>query len=237
VSDLRIPLFPLNVVLFPGMELPLKVFEERYQVMLDEVLTPEAVALVQEAFPEERVAAPPAVGYFGVVLTEDPEVGTEAEPELVGTLARITRVDPPDTTRTLDTVGLQRFRIDRVHRNRPFLEADVTFLEDPHEPGVDVTAEAERAKAAFTAYVEAMVGAAPPEFGKALLAISPHVFRASPEDAGYCIGEALLVPLEEKQALLMTDGAGRRLALATRILEREVRKSRLMVWARNAHLN
>ncbi|MBI2951278.1 LON peptidase substrate-binding domain-containing protein, partial [bacterium] len=35
-EPLEIPLFPLNVVLFPGMTLPLHIFEERYKLMINE---------------------------------------------------------------------------------------------------------------------------------------------------------------------------------------------------------
>ena len=33
-----LPLFPLNVVLYPGMSLPLRVFEERYKQMMNRCL-------------------------------------------------------------------------------------------------------------------------------------------------------------------------------------------------------
>lgn len=236
MADLRIPLFPLNVVLYPGMELPLKVFEERYHLMLTECLAPEAVALVHEVVPEERVAPRPALGYFGVCLTEDPEVGTSAEPALIGTLARIVEVAPPQETVPLLAVGVCRFRVDRIHKGRPFLEADITFL-DEDVATQETPAYAEAARKGFEAYVEAMVATAAPEFGKALLAMSPSVFSAAPTEAGYRIGEALLVPLRDKQALLEADRLDHRLRLACALLAREVRRSRLILLARNANLN
>ena len=37
-GSVELPLFPLRTVLFPGMELPLRIFEERYRVMIRELL-------------------------------------------------------------------------------------------------------------------------------------------------------------------------------------------------------
>ena len=67
-SDL--PLFPLNTVLFPGMVLPLHIFEERYKLMINHCLE------------EERP--------FGVLLIrEGKEVGSGAVPYQVGTTTMI----------------------------------------------------------------------------------------------------------------------------------------------------
>ena len=58
---MEMPLFPLNVVLFPGMALPLHIFEPRYREMINRCL-------------DENLA-------FGVVLIkEGPEVGGDALP-------------------------------------------------------------------------------------------------------------------------------------------------------------
>ena len=73
-SAMEMPLFPLNVVLFPGMALPLHIFEPRYREMINRCL-------------DENLA-------FGVVLIkEGPEVGGDALPRRVGTAARIVKVD------------------------------------------------------------------------------------------------------------------------------------------------
>ena len=72
VETLRVPLFPLNTVLFPGSVLPLKIFEQRYLDM--------AAACMKANAP------------FGVCLIEKgSEVGATAEPHAVGTLATIER--------------------------------------------------------------------------------------------------------------------------------------------------
>ena len=48
----NIPLFPLNAILFPGMTLPLHIFEERYRIMVARCLEenlPFGVVLIREA--------------------------------------------------------------------------------------------------------------------------------------------------------------------------------------------
>ena len=65
---MEIPVFPLRTVLFPGMALPLRIFEERYRVMVSELLE--------------------SGGVFGVLLIkEGEEVGGRAKPFTVGTTA------------------------------------------------------------------------------------------------------------------------------------------------------
>jgi Lon protease-like protein len=65
-------LFPLQTVLFPGMRMPLHIFEERYKLMIRECIEQDAP--------------------FGVLLIRDgAEVGAGAVPHNVGTTARISQ--------------------------------------------------------------------------------------------------------------------------------------------------
>src|SRR2546421_12044360 len=87
-----LPLFPLEqVVLFPGMSLPLHIFEERYKVMIGACQVTDQL--------------------FGVLLIRaGQEVGEPADPERVGCTARMQRVDRmPDGQMKILTVGEQRF--------------------------------------------------------------------------------------------------------------------------------
>ena len=90
---IELPLFPLNVVLFPGMQLPLHIFEERYKAMIGDCLEREEP--------------------FGILLIkEGPEVGGPAEPFLVGTSARILRADHLEEGRmNILTRGDRRFQV------------------------------------------------------------------------------------------------------------------------------
>ncbi|MFL5806657.1 MAG: LON peptidase substrate-binding domain-containing protein, partial [Roseiflexaceae bacterium] len=92
----KLPLFPLDMVLFPGAPITLRIFEERYRLMIGRCLEQS--------------------GPFGVVLIrEGPEVGGEAIPHSVGTTAVISdsvRLD--DERYYLTAVGQRRFRVQYI---------------------------------------------------------------------------------------------------------------------------
>jgi len=88
-----VPIFPLGTVLYPGMRLPLRIFEARYMDMAKACLKHDAA--------------------FGICLIrEGQEVGTPAVPEAVGCLARIGDWDMA-TLGVLNVTaeGLERFRL------------------------------------------------------------------------------------------------------------------------------
>ena len=88
-----VPIFPLATVLYPGMRLPLKIFEQRYMEMAKACLKHDSA--------------------FGVCLIrEGAEVGSPAVPEPVGCLARIGAWDM-ETLGVLKVTaeGLERFRL------------------------------------------------------------------------------------------------------------------------------
>ncbi len=106
----EMPLFPLNVVLFPGMLLPLHIFEERYKLMINRCLD----------------AGQP----FGVVLIKyGQEEGGSAVPFEIGTSAVIAKVQQlPEERLNLIAVGQERFRILQIIQQNPYLVADVEPL-------------------------------------------------------------------------------------------------------------
>lgn len=111
MSTLR--LFPLRTVLFPGMPLPIQVFEPRYHQLLAECMEADEP--------------------FGVVLIRSGrEVGdAEATPHDVGTTARVESASPVGGGRVMvQTRGERRFRIITLYHDRPFLTADVEYPVD-----------------------------------------------------------------------------------------------------------
>ena len=119
-----LPLFPLNVVLFPGMALPLHIFEERYKAMIGDCIDNEAV--------------------FGIVLIrEGQEAGEPADPFKIGTTARIVRVERLAEGRmNILTRGEQRFETAGITHHLPHIVGDVRYLEeDPGENLPEVLAE------------------------------------------------------------------------------------------------
>lgn len=127
----RLPLFPLNSVLFPSTTVPLHVFEERYKRMIGRCL-------------EARAS-------FGVVLIRSgEEVGGPAEPHDVGTSARIARVQRlPDGRMNLIVLGERRFRIVALDSSEPYLHGDVEFLSSEDVDAPEVEDAAQRVAALF----------------------------------------------------------------------------------------
>lgn len=105
-SIMRIPLFPLDMVLFPGAALPLHIFEERYKEMVAECLA-------------ERKP-------FGVVRSDGEQMA------IIGCTATIVRVVKRYDDGKMDILceGVQRFEIEGLDESRRFLQADVEFFED-----------------------------------------------------------------------------------------------------------
>ena len=127
----RLPLFPLDTVLFPKQVLPLHIFEERYKTMIGRC--------IEEGAP------------FGVVLIRSGnQVGGDAVPHDVGTTARIARVQRlPDGKINLITLGRDRFRVLSLDRSEPFLTGEVEYLVSEAAEGGAVPREADRVAALF----------------------------------------------------------------------------------------
>ena len=110
MADL-LPIFPLELVLFPGTPLPLHIFEERYREMIGECLA------------QKRP--------FGVVRAMAQAVAE------VGCTAEIIEIVKKYEDGKLDIIceGRQRFEVVQLDQERSFLRAEVSFFEDDLEPG------------------------------------------------------------------------------------------------------
>ncbi|MFZ0814315.1 MAG: LON peptidase substrate-binding domain-containing protein [Candidatus Sulfotelmatobacter sp.] len=117
--DALLPLFPLDVVLFPGTALPLHIFEPRYKEMIGECRA------------QHR--------RFGVVRALDQglaEVGCTAE---IITVVK----EYPDGRLDLVSEGRKRFELLRINQERFFLQAEVLMIDD--DPGTSPQGEISRA--------------------------------------------------------------------------------------------
>ena len=101
-----IPLFPLGLVLMPQIPLPLRIFEERYKLMIGECLA------------EDRE--------FGIVFLNGADIQT------AGCTARILKVIKRYGDGRLDilTRGQRRYLIKEIYDNKAYLEAGVTYFDD-----------------------------------------------------------------------------------------------------------
>lgn len=193
---LDLPLFPLNTVLFPGMALPLHIFEDRYRLMINECLEGE-----QD---------------FGVLMAKsDPDREGMTVAYNVGTSARITHVHRLEDGRmNILTTGLERFRVLHLVRTEPYIIGRIEAfpLEGTRSP--QVTEWVWKAGALFVRYLR-LVGE--------VLGTTIEV-ESTPHDASslaYLVAMALQVSLEEKQELLSIPALPTLLARESLILSRE----------------
>jgi uncharacterized protein len=201
----KLPLFPLGSVLYPGLVLPLHVFEDRYRQLVSDLL----------AGPEPR--------QFGVVaIRYGRETGIDGVSALyeTGCTAELQRVEPYDDGRfDLVTVGVQRFRLLGLGEQDPYFTGDVDWL--PEEVGD----EAETALA---------LGAVQQSFRSYLALLADrggaHVTIPEMPDEpmlmSYLVAAAIVVDLPAKQRLLEEPDAHRRLLAERKLLGTEMRMLR-----------
>jgi ATP-dependent Lon protease len=108
----RIPLFPLDLVLFPGQALPLHIFEPRYQEMTRHCLETESP--------------------FGIVLAREASIAR------TGCSAVIVKIlkQYEDGRSDILTAGQHTFHLVQTHDEKPYLEGDVEYLEEEFS-GID----------------------------------------------------------------------------------------------------
>lgn len=204
-TPVRLPLFPLGSVLFPGQSLPLRVFEDRYVAMVTDLLAVEE--------PKDRLFA-------SVAIREGYEVGSTGNQSLyrVGCAVQLT-----EATRTpggFDVVGVvrERFRLDRLEAGGAYAVAEGVLLKEsrgPDQNEVGLEAAARRALARFTRHhttVSRWRGGEP----------LPHLPR-DPEFLAWTLAGSLPLPLSERQRLLEADDTLARLDLVAEVLDDELR--------------
>jgi Lon protease-like protein len=194
-------MFPLNAVIFPGVSVPLNVFEDRYRALVHHLLRVED--------PTQRV--------FGSVgIREGYEVGDHGSQSLfrVGCRVQLTEVESrPDGTFSIVAVGLDRIQLERLDTSGTF---PVGHVVDRPESTASVPEELlERARDTFTAY------------RAALAEISNDPYTGDlPQDPSYLswtLAACAPLPLHERQALLEAEDASDRLRLVTDLLRTELR--------------
>ena len=187
-------LFPLeSVVLFPGMELPLLVFEPRYRELTQECLD--------------------ANEPFGVLLLRSGQEvgGHESEPYHVGTTAHIQNAEETSNGRLrLTTVGKDRFLVVSFHHDRPYLSAQVEYLKQEAEAAVP-TELLQQIKESSSKYVQALMALR----GGYLRDIS---FPDSPKELSYLVALFLEGKLETQQRLLEAETITERLTQESTLL-------------------
>ncbi len=180
-NSFELPLFPLNTVLFPGMYLPLHIFEERYKEMIGLCLR------------EQRP--------FGVVMLRAGEAGKEPKLESVGCTARIIQMQPLEDGRmNIMTIGEERFRILSLRHHRAYLVGIVQSapLRQPQESAM--RAAASRLYPQLVDYLQNLARLGRVEFNPAQLPDDPLSLL-------YLSAAIIQLPMEAKQSFLLMDEA------------------------------
>jgi Lon protease-like protein len=195
----RLPLFPLSTVLFPGLPLPLHIFEERYRTLIHDLTS--------------GPVKPPA---FGVIAIRSGREAGQARPALhdVGCTAVLRRIEPlPDGRFDVLSTGTQRFRLHDVDASGPYLVGEVEYLTE--EVGADAPALSRAGAAADLDYVARLLSSA----GQ-----PPRTNRELPTDPlllSYLVAAAMVLDLRDKQQLLEAPDAAARLRAELTLLRRE----------------
>jgi uncharacterized protein len=211
-----LPLFPLGTVLFPGVLMPLHVFEQRYRKLVRALLTGEAESQ-----------------WFGVVaIRQGWEVGADAASALhrVGCSAELRQVNRhPDGRYDILAVGRRRFRLLGVDTaSQPYLVGTVEWLSDedadaPKDGPTTVLAQA-LADAVSTAFAD-YLGAVAAARG---LRGQPQPMPENATALCHLVASAALLTLDDRQALLEQPDTTRRLQDTLGLLRRETAMLRML---------
>jgi Lon protease-like protein len=192
-----LPLFPLGVVLFPGMVLPLHIFEPRYRLLM-----------------ARRLDSDPA---FGVVLTRlGREVGDQPETHEVGTAATLLRaVRYEDGRYDIAVRGGRRFRIHDGQWDEGYLTGMVEWIDPPEVRHAEVSLSlVAQAKRAFNDYLDALERSAS-------VTVERVDLGQDAELVGYAITLAMPFDVAQRQRLLEAETTSERLDELVRVLRRE----------------
>ena len=194
-------MFPLNAVIFPGVSVPLNVFEDRCRALVHHLL---------------RVEDPTQRLFGSVGIREGYEVGEHGSQSLfrVGCRVQLTEVESqPDGTFSIVAVGLDRIQLERLDTTGMFPVGQVV---DRPETSAEVPAELlERARETFTAYRAAL----------AEIRADPYTGNL-PQDPSYLswtLAACAPLPLHQRQALLEAEDAAERLRMVTDLLHSELK--------------
>ncbi|GHH94797.1 LON peptidase substrate-binding domain-containing protein [Streptomyces capillispiralis] len=223
MTTVRLPLFPLNTVLFPGLVLPLSVFEERYRAMMRELLkTPEdeprrfAVVAIRDG--HEVAPSVPGMPDPTAVPDRGPAAGFGTDPlrafHKVACVADAATIrERADGTFEVLATGTTRIRLLSVDSSGPFLTAEAEPVEE--DPGEEAGALAEGVLRAFRQYQKRLAGAR--ERSLSTGADLPD----EPGVVSYLVAAAMMLDTPTKQRLLQAPDTASRLRDELKLLRRE----------------
>src|SRR5690349_18485502 len=175
----ELPVFPLPVVLFPGVPLPLHIFEPRYRRMLQDIRITNNLFGIANFDPTGSAVEAPAPGHVGCV-------------------AEVTETQTfPDGRSNILTLGVIRFRIESyVDRDDPYLVARVSYFEDNEEDDPKVAGLTKEVADMFTRIAQA-VRTINDERSNL-----PDISNTEPQRLSFLVAAAMEIESDVKQELL-----------------------------------
>jgi Lon protease-like protein len=180
--------------LFPGVPLPLHIFEPRYRQMLDDIRANNNL--------------------FGLSYLEDASENEVPPAGHVGCVAEVTETQTlPDGRSNILTVGVIRYRIEKyVERGDQYLLAQVSFLEDDEEDPDTLRASAQDVAATFTRIARAVRKINDER------ANLPNISDTEPQRLSFLVAAAVELDTDAKQMLLEMRSTSERLDRLREIL-------------------
>lgn len=205
-----LPLFPLGTVLYPGLVLPLHIFEQRYRQLVRDLL----------AAPEPR--------HFGVIaIRKGRETGADGVLALheIGCTATLRQVtEHQDGRFDLLAVGTQRFRLVQLDHSQPYLRGEVDLLAEDTGDETAAGLAAQAVQQAFRGYLDALTG-------RGMSQVSVQDLPDEPILLSYLVAALMIVDLSDRQVLLAEPDALRRLTTERALLSRETTMLRALASA------
>lgn len=195
---IELPLFPLNLVMFPGMPQNLHIFEDRYKLMIN--------LCIQKRQP------------FGLVLIEEgTEVGSRrVKTHSIGCTAQITQVQPlPQGRMNITAIGRERFRIISLKYDQPYLVGEVEMYPLTVDNAAAIRDSALKLRRLLDRYLHILEEAGQVQY-------DTRQFPKEPLATAYLASVVLQVSMEKKQKLLAADRATTLLSDLCAIYRREV---------------
>ena len=197
VRDL--PIFPLSIVLFPGVPLPLHIFEQRYRQMLNDIRVSNNLF---------------GISYFDV-STSQQEIPPAGH---IGCVAEVSETQTlPDGRSNILTVGVIRYQIEEyVERGDPYLVARVSFFEDAEDDNELLRNSSREVAETFTRIARAVRTINDER------ASLPDISDTEPQQLSFLVAAAMEVDTELKQELLEMRSTSERLRRLRDMLARAV---------------
>jgi Lon protease-like protein len=195
----ELPVFPLPIVLFPGVPLPLHIFEPRYRQMLTDIHKTDNLF---------------GLSYFDST-TSDKEIPGVGH---IGCVAEVTETQSlPDGRSNILTVGVIRYSVEGyVDRGTPYLVAQVSFFEDEDEDDELLTDSSHEVAETFSRIARAVRTINDERAGL------PDISDTEPQRLSFLVAAAMEIEADVKQELLELRQTSERLRRLRDMLSRAV---------------